>query len=102
MSYKITSSGQVSIPAGVRRRWQTSKVDVEDHGDYVVVRPVPEDPVAEEGRAEVLRMAAAGISFRPPPSGDEAERSKRVALVGTLLVVTVILIFVVVQLLRVD
>ena len=46
MSYKITSSGQVSIPAGVRRRWQTSRVDVEDHGDYVVVRPVPEDPVA--------------------------------------------------------
>jgi bifunctional DNA-binding transcriptional regulator/antitoxin component of YhaV-PrlF toxin-antitoxin module len=46
MSYRITSSGQVSIPAGVRRRWQTSRVDVEDHGDYVVVRPVPEDPVA--------------------------------------------------------
>jgi bifunctional DNA-binding transcriptional regulator/antitoxin component of YhaV-PrlF toxin-antitoxin module len=46
MSYKITSSGQVSIPASVRRRWQTSRVDVEDHGDYVVVRPAPEDPVA--------------------------------------------------------
>lgn len=63
---------------------------------------VPEDPVAEEGRADVLRMAAAGISFRPAPSIDDAERRKRVALVGTLLVVTAILIFVVVQLLRVD
>jgi AbrB family looped-hinge helix DNA binding protein len=46
MSYKITSSGQVSIPARVRRRWGTSRVQVEDHGDHVVVRPVPEDPVA--------------------------------------------------------
>jgi len=46
MSYKITSSGQVSIPASVRRRWQTSRVEVEDHGDHVVVRPAPENPVA--------------------------------------------------------
>ena len=61
---------------------------------------VPEDPVAEEGRAEVLRMAAAGISFRPPASDDDAERRKRVALMGTLLVMTVILLVVVVQLLR--
>ena len=46
MSYRITTSGQVSIPVEVRRRWQTRKVEVEDHGDYVVVRPVPDDPVA--------------------------------------------------------
>jgi len=45
MSYKITTSGQVSIPATVRRRWRTSRVEVEDHGDHVVVRPVPDDPV---------------------------------------------------------
>jgi len=46
MTYKITTSGQVSIPAAVRRRWRTSRVQVEDHGDYVVVRPLPADPVA--------------------------------------------------------
>ncbi len=46
MNYKITTSGQVSIPAGVRRRWKTRHVRVEDHGDHVVVRPVPEDPIA--------------------------------------------------------
>ena len=45
MSYKITTSGQVSIPATVRRRWRTSRVEVEDHGDHVVVRPVPDDPI---------------------------------------------------------
>lgn len=46
MNYKITTSGQVSIPAEVRRRWRTSRVQVEDHGDHVVVRPLPADPVA--------------------------------------------------------
>ena len=45
MNYKITTSGQVSIPATVRRRWRTSRVEVEDHGDHVVVRPVPDDPI---------------------------------------------------------
>lgn len=45
-SYKITTSGQVSIPANVRRRWGTRRVQVEDNGDHVVVRPVPDDPIA--------------------------------------------------------
>ena len=45
-SYKITTSGQVSIPAAVRRRWGTRRVQVEDKGDHVVVRPIPDDPIA--------------------------------------------------------
>jgi AbrB family looped-hinge helix DNA binding protein len=45
MTYKITTSGQVSIPADVRRRWKTRTVEVEDHGDHVVVRPISVDPV---------------------------------------------------------
>jgi len=61
---------------------------------------VPEDPVAEAGRADVLRMAAMGISFRPEPSREVGERGKKIALVGTLLVVLGFLSFVVVQLLR--
>jgi hypothetical protein len=63
---------------------------------------VPEDPVAEEGRADVLRLAASAISFRPATSGEDAERRKRAALVATLLVAMVILIMLAVQLLRVD
>lgn len=46
MSYRITTSGQVSIPASVRRRWGTRRVAVEDRGDHVIVRPLPDDPVA--------------------------------------------------------
>lgn len=38
--------GQISLPAAVRRRWGTSVVSIEDHGDRVVVRPLPEDPIA--------------------------------------------------------
>jgi AbrB family looped-hinge helix DNA binding protein len=45
MSYRVTTSGQVSIPAEVRRRWRTRRVEVEDHGDHVVVRPLPDDPI---------------------------------------------------------
>ena len=44
--HKITAAGQLSLPADVRRRWETSTVVLEDEGDYLVVRPVPDDAVA--------------------------------------------------------
>jgi bifunctional DNA-binding transcriptional regulator/antitoxin component of YhaV-PrlF toxin-antitoxin module len=45
-SYKITTSGQFTLPADIRRRWRARRVRVEDHGDHVVVRPVPDDPIS--------------------------------------------------------
>jgi bifunctional DNA-binding transcriptional regulator/antitoxin component of YhaV-PrlF toxin-antitoxin module len=42
----ISSGGQVSVPAAVRKRWRTRTVLAEDLGDHVVLRPVPDDPVA--------------------------------------------------------
>lgn len=42
---KLTTGGQVTIPAAVRHRWRTRRVHVEDHGDHVVVRPADEDPI---------------------------------------------------------
>jgi AbrB family looped-hinge helix DNA binding protein len=44
--HKITRAGQVSIPAEVRQRWGTSTVAIEDEGDRIVLRPVPDDPIA--------------------------------------------------------
>lgn len=44
---KVSSNGQVSIPAEARARWQTREVVVVDLGDRVVVRPLPPDPVGE-------------------------------------------------------
>lgn len=42
-SLKVSSNGQVSIPAAVRRRWGVARVLVIDKGDRVIVRPFPED-----------------------------------------------------------
>ena len=44
--HRITVAGQLSLPADVRRRWATSTVVLEDEGDHLVVRPVPDDPIA--------------------------------------------------------
>jgi bifunctional DNA-binding transcriptional regulator/antitoxin component of YhaV-PrlF toxin-antitoxin module len=62
----ITSGGQLSIPARVRRRWGTRRVVLEDRGDYLVIKPLPDDPVAAVrgafkgriGPSEKLREAA--------------------------------------------
>ncbi|MHB1447319.1 MAG: AbrB/MazE/SpoVT family DNA-binding domain-containing protein [Acidimicrobiales bacterium] len=42
---KVSSNGQVSIPADTRARWKADRVVLVDLGDRVVVRPLPEDPV---------------------------------------------------------
>jgi AbrB family looped-hinge helix DNA binding protein len=44
--HRITSAGQVSIPAEVRERWGARMVSIVDEGDRLVVRPTPDDPVA--------------------------------------------------------
>lgn len=42
---KVSSNGQVSIPAETRSRWMTDRVVVVDLGDRIVMRPMPDDPV---------------------------------------------------------
>ena len=42
---KVTSNGQISLPAIVRRRWATTRVLVIDRGSYAIVRPIPDDVV---------------------------------------------------------
>jgi len=44
---KVSSNGQVSIPAEARARWNADRVVVVDLGDRVVLRPLPADPVGE-------------------------------------------------------
>lgn len=43
---KITSGGQISIPATVRRRWATAEIEIEDLGDRLIVRPAESDPIS--------------------------------------------------------
>lgn len=47
ISVKVTASGQISLPAQLRRRWQVDEVLVIDKGDYALVRPAPQDAVSE-------------------------------------------------------
>jgi bifunctional DNA-binding transcriptional regulator/antitoxin component of YhaV-PrlF toxin-antitoxin module len=43
---KISKGGQISVPAAIRHRWDTSTVILEDHGDRLVIAPAPDDPIA--------------------------------------------------------
>lgn len=83
-SYKITTSGQVSIPAAVRRRWKTRRVRVEDHGDHVVVRPVPEDPIAAARGAwkGLMRMTTDEARAQIRRENEEIEARKLRELYG--------------------
>ena len=44
---KVSSNGQVSIPAQARARWECDRMLVVDFGDRVVMRPLPPDPQAD-------------------------------------------------------
>jgi bifunctional DNA-binding transcriptional regulator/antitoxin component of YhaV-PrlF toxin-antitoxin module len=77
---KITGAGQVSIPAEIRRRWGSSYLAAEDHGDHLVLRPAPDDPVdaaygvfAEEARG---KPSPAEIREQEREAADEAARAK--------------------------
>lgn len=47
ISVKVTASGQISLPAQLRRRWQVDEVLVIDKGDYALIRPSPQDAVSQ-------------------------------------------------------
>lgn len=66
---KVTKNGQISLPAPIRARWQAGAVLVIDKGDHVIVRPVPDDPIA------ALRGKFAG----PGPTSDEMRAEEREA-----------------------
>jgi hypothetical protein len=44
---RVSSNGQVSIPAETRARWSVDRVVVVDLGDRVVMRPLPSDPLED-------------------------------------------------------
>ncbi len=66
---KITSSGQVSLPAAMRRRWDADAVLVIDRGDYAIVRPIPDD----------IPAALKGSMAGPGPSSDDVRAAERLA-----------------------
>ena len=64
---KVSANGQISIPAAARARWRSDRVIVVDLGDRVLVRPLPDDPIAD------IRGKSRGRG----PSTDRARRIAR-------------------------
>jgi bifunctional DNA-binding transcriptional regulator/antitoxin component of YhaV-PrlF toxin-antitoxin module len=75
---KITTGGQISIPSAVRRRWATSRVAIEDYGDHLVVRPLPEDVLtALRGSLKgQIRVPTEELRRRARADEETAERRK--------------------------
>jgi bifunctional DNA-binding transcriptional regulator/antitoxin component of YhaV-PrlF toxin-antitoxin module len=65
---KVSKGGQVSVPAAIRHRWHARNLLVEDHGDHLVLRPAPDNPL------DAIRGIFAD---RPGPSSDEMRRELR-------------------------
>lgn len=63
---KVTKNGQISIPAEVRKRWNTDRVVVFDTPDGLVVRPF--DPDA------IRRLAG---KYKPPPGTPTIDEQRR-------------------------
>jgi hypothetical protein len=41
--FKIVNGGHIDLPSEFKNRWGTHFVALEDHDDYVVVRPAPDE-----------------------------------------------------------
>lgn len=64
---KITTNGQMSLPAELRHRWGARSVVVVDRGGYAIVRPVPDD----------VPTALDGAYSGPGPSTDDLRAQER-------------------------
>jgi len=74
--HRITAGGQISLPAAVRHRWGTTAVGIEDLGDRVVVRPLPDDPIAA-ARGAVKGRLEATEKLRGKARRDESDAEAR-------------------------
>lgn len=73
----ISKGGQISVPAEVRKRWQTRRLQVEDRGDELVIRPAPDDPIAAAMGALAGRLAYTSEELRRIEREEEAEAEER-------------------------
>jgi bifunctional DNA-binding transcriptional regulator/antitoxin component of YhaV-PrlF toxin-antitoxin module len=74
---KITRGGQISIPAEVRHRWQTSTLTLEDLGDRVVLTPAPDDPIAAARGALAGELSMTSSQLRAGAREAEAAAERR-------------------------
>lgn len=73
----ISSSGQIALPAAVRRRWGTKRVQLVDRGDVLIIQPVPDDPIAA-ARGSLAAWRSPGTDeIRARLREEEAEAAER-------------------------
>lgn len=75
----ISRGGQISVPATVRKRWGTRSVLAEDHGDWLILRPAPDDPIAAVRGifAEEMSRGPAVDTLRADAREEDAELEQR-------------------------
>jgi len=76
---KITSGGQISIPAAIRHRWGTATLILDDQGDRIMLKPAPDDPIAAAEGAlapDVGRIDTAKLRARARKDDLAAERRR--------------------------
>jgi bifunctional DNA-binding transcriptional regulator/antitoxin component of YhaV-PrlF toxin-antitoxin module len=73
---RISRGGQVTVPAPVRRRWETERVAIEDHGDYLLLRPLA-DPIDDFVGFAAGRGAPASEELRARSRAEEAAAESR-------------------------
>ena len=80
---KLSKGGQISVPAAIRHRWGSSTIALEDHGDHVVLRPAPDDPIAA-ARGDLKDIAGEVTSeeMRREARAEDAELERRRAAVS--------------------
>lgn len=75
---KISKGGQISVPAAIRQRWGRSTIALEDHGDHVVLRPAPDDPIAAaRGALKELAGDITSEEMRGEARAEEGELERR-------------------------
>jgi bifunctional DNA-binding transcriptional regulator/antitoxin component of YhaV-PrlF toxin-antitoxin module len=75
---RLSKGGQISVPAAIRHRWGGSTIALEDHGDHVVLRPAPDDPIAA-ARGDLKEIAGEVTSeeMRREARDEDAELERR-------------------------
>jgi AbrB family looped-hinge helix DNA binding protein len=73
---RVSSNGQVSIPAEARARWNADRVVVVDLGDRVVLRPLPAEPV-EALRGKYRGRGSSSDRIRRQSRRDDAVRERQ-------------------------
>jgi bifunctional DNA-binding transcriptional regulator/antitoxin component of YhaV-PrlF toxin-antitoxin module len=75
---KLSKGGQISVPAAIRHRWGGSTIALEDHGDHVILRPAPDDPIAAaRGDLKDVVGEVTSEEMRREARAEEAELERR-------------------------